>query len=48
MTPPLWQKESLDENERGEGESWLKTQHSENEYHRMESHQFMANRSGKQ
>ena len=34
MTPPLWQKakktkESLDESERGEWKSWLKTQHSE-------------------
>ena len=32
MTPPFWQKqretkEPLDENERGEGKSWLKTQH---------------------
>ena len=36
MTPPLWQKakkktkEPLDESERGECKSWLKTQHSEN------------------
>ena len=35
MTPPLWQeanktKEPLDESERGEWKSWLKTQHSEN------------------
>ena len=35
MTPPLWQKakktkELLDESERGELKSWLKTQHSEN------------------
>ena len=34
-TPPLWQKERrtkepLDESERGEWKSWLKTQHSEN------------------
>ena len=32
MIPPLWQKgstkESLDEHERGEQKSWLKTQHS--------------------
>ena len=33
MTPPLWQKskktkEPLDESERGEFKSWLKTQHS--------------------
>ena len=35
MTTPLWQKEKktkelLDESERGELKSWLKTQHSEN------------------
>ena len=35
MTPPLWQKvkrnkEPLDESERGECKSWLKTQHSKN------------------
>ena len=32
MTPPLWQKakrKPLDESERGEWKSWLKTQHSE-------------------
>ena len=34
VTPPLWQKEKktkepLDESERGEWKSWLKTQHSE-------------------
>ena len=34
MTPPLWlkvkrTKEPLDENERGEWESWFKAQHSE-------------------
>ena len=29
MTPPLWQKEPLDESERGEWKSWLKAQHSE-------------------
>ena len=33
MTPPLWQKvrrtkESLDESEKGEWKSWLKSQHS--------------------
>ena len=33
MTTPLWQKvrgtkEPFDENERGKGKSWLKTQHS--------------------
>ena len=30
MTAPLWQKEPLDESERGEWKSWLKIQHSEN------------------
>ena len=35
MTPPLWQKakrtkEPLDESERAERKSWLKTRHSEN------------------
>ena len=35
MTPPLWQKgkktkKPLDESEKGEWESWLKAQHSEN------------------
>ena len=32
MTPPSWQKvtkEPLDESERGEGKSWIKTRHSE-------------------
>ena len=32
MTPPL------DESERGEGKSWLKAQHSENEDHGIWSH----------
>ena len=41
MTPPLWQKakrnkEPLDESERGERKSWLKTQHSKNEGHDMD------------
>ena len=49
MTPPLWQKwrgtkEPLDESEREEWESWLKTQHSENQDHGNQSHHFMANR----
>ena len=49
MTPPLWQKrrrtkEPLDESERGEGKSWLKAQHSENEDHGIWSHHFMGNR----
>ena len=49
MTPPLWQKskktkEPLDESERGEFKSWLKTQHSEYKDHDIQSHHFMANR----
>ena len=39
-------KEPLDESERGEWESWLKTQHSENWDHGIWSHHFMANRWG--
>ena len=50
MTPPLWQKakkkKTLDESERGEFKSWLKTQHSENEDHGIQSYHFMANRWG--
>ena len=34
--------EPLDESERGEWKSWLKTQHSQNEDHGMQSHLFMA------
>ena len=37
-------KEPLDENERGERQSWLKAQHSENEDHGNWSHHLMANR----
>ena len=49
--PPLWQKgrrpkEPLDESERREWKSWLKTQHSENEDHGIQSHHFIANRWG--
>ena len=33
---------SLDESERGERKSWLKTQHSENEDHGIWFHHFMA------
>ena len=40
-------KEPLDESERGEWKSWLKTQHSRNEDHGIQSHHFMANRWGK-
>ena len=49
MTPPLWQKmrgtkNPLDDGERGESKSWLKTQYSKNENHDIQSHHFMANR----
>ena len=49
MTSPLWlkvkrTKEPLDENERGEGKSWCKAQHSENKDHGIWSHYFMAYR----
>ena len=48
MTPSLWQKgrtkEPLDESERGEWKSWLKTQHSKYKVHGIWSHHFMANR----
>ena len=37
----------FDKSERGEWKSWLKTQHSKNEYHGIWSHHFRANRSGK-
>ena len=40
-------EEPLDEHERGEWKSWLKTQHSKNEDHGIQAHQFMANRYGK-
>ena len=39
-------KEPLDESEKGEWKSWLKTQHSENSDHGIWSHPFMANRWG--
>ena len=39
-------KESLDEGERREGKSWLKTQYSKREDHGIWSHHFMANRRG--
>ena len=39
-------KESLDENERGEWKSWLKTQHSKNKDHGIQSHHFMVNKWG--
>ena len=34
----------LMKSERGEWKSWLKTQHSENEDHGIQSHHFMASR----
>ena len=48
MTPPLLQKwrrtkEPLDNSERAEWKSWLKTQHSKNEDHGIWFHHFMAN-----
>ena len=39
-------KEPLDEGERGEWKSWLKTQHTKNEDHSIWSHHFMTNRLG--
>ena len=39
-------KESLDESERGEWKSWLKTQRSKNWDHGIQSHHFMVNRWG--
>ena len=51
MKPPYgrkWRgtKEPLDENEIVERKNWLKTQHSENEEHGLQSHHFMENRGG--
>ena len=40
------EEEPLDESERGEWKSWLKTQLSENEDHGILSHHLMANRWG--
>ena len=40
-------KEPLDQGERGEWKSWLKTQHSKNKDHGIQSHLSMANRWGK-
>ena len=50
-TPPCGRKqrktkEPVDESERGEGKSWLKTQHSKNSDHDIWSHHFVANRWG--
>ena len=51
ITPPLWEKakgtkEPLDESERREWKSWLKTQHSKSQDHGIWFHHFMANRWG--
>ena len=51
LTPPLWQKwtktkEPLDESKRKEWKRWLKTLHSENQDHGIQSYHFMANRWG--
>ena len=37
-------KEPVDNSERREWKSWLKTQHSKNEDHGIQFHHFMANR----
>ena len=39
--------EPLDESERGEWKTWLKTQHSGDKDHDIGSHHLMANRWGK-
>ena len=41
-----WTKKPLDETERGEWISCLKTQHSENKEYGIQSYHFMANRRG--
>ena len=46
MTESKELKKLLDEGERGEWKSWLKTQHSKNKAHGIWSHHFMANRWG--
>ena len=38
--------QSLDGSEKGDSKSWLKTQHSKNKDHGIQSHHFMANRRG--
>ena len=52
MTPPKGRRqrgtrEPFDEDERESGKSWLKTQHSKNKDHGIQSHHFTANRWGK-
>ena len=51
MTPPYGRKprgtkQPLDESERWNWKSWLKTQHSKDQDHGIQSHHFMANRWG--
>ena len=51
MTPPCGRnqrrtKEPLDEGERGELKTWLKSQHSKNEDHGIRCHHFIGNRWG--
>ena len=51
MTPPYGRnlrrtKEHLDESERQEWKSWIKTQHSKNSDHGIWCHHFMANKWG--
>ena len=46
MAESNWTEEPLDESERGEWKSWLKTQHSKNKDHGIQSHHFMTNRWG--
>ena len=43
ITPPYGRKQrrTLDESERGQWKSWLKTQHSKNKDHDIQSHHFM-------
>ena len=42
----LFGSQHIVESKRGEWKSWLKTQHSGNQYHGIWSHHFMANRWG--
>ena len=45
MTPPLWQKMKKNQRaSRWKWKCWLKSQHSENKDHGIQSHHFMANR----
>ena len=51
MSPPygrkqIGTKEPLNEGERKHRKNWLKTQHSKNKDHGIQSHHFMTNRWG--